>query len=320
MTKIFVLAIIALFITGQFRPATAKSELAEAQPNTSLRPSHMEVKVKEGTYFTFVLPDRLPDKYMKRIEEDEETYEHVIKSIPASDFTWFVNGVPGGNAVYGTITQDAHYPLMVRYDAPATLPDVNPVPIEARFNGSTYYKRDSSLPYQKETASVTITDDYQFTFVGYSTVGVLHMIDSSSCKIRISGKDAKLLGIQNYPPWSDWPPKAGGCAYTYPDKGGWKGLVDISGMASASMDVTRKKGTMHVLINLAPATGNTPAILSKCPGYTVPIPAHTFPAQPRTIEFEKSGDDIVVFYAGQSNKNEIKHIVNGEGFVVRIEH
>lgn len=275
----------------------------------------------------FQLGDLLPDKYSRRIDEEEEKYQEVIKLIPRNDVTWYANGVPGGNGLFGFIEQDGNNPLLAKYSAPANVPVNNPVRIEARLSGPLHLDADHVLSGVSGFSIVTIFDEYLYTFIGYDNIGgVFHMIDSSSCKIRIDGRNVTVSNIQNYPPWSDWPKKVEECNYTYPNKDSWKGLVEIAGMASGSVssdggsktDDISNEQLNHVNITLAPATGNTPVIDEKCTHDTRHVPGNTFPAQPRTIDFSTSKAGIKIRYLGVEGMNEISHMNKGEGWAIRV--
>lgn len=291
------------------------------QLNYSLTPQSAELYVNESQGFLLRLDDLLPEKYQTMIDEEEMSYEEVVRRMVAANaVTWYVNDIPGGNDVVGRVILNKDVPLAVRYFAPHQVPANSPVTIKARvsgkiFDGSNYTEGGEA------TAVVSIVDEYNYTFIGYSTSGVFHMIDSSSCKIRIDGKNVRIYGVQNYPPWSDWPEKAGGCTYTYPNKAGWKGLVEITGLAYGVADnggAANSDKLTHVMIGLLPAVGNTPGAISKCRGYTAPIPSQPLPAQPQTIEFDMNDYDVTIHFGGEQAKNQLKHIVRGEGFIVRI--
>lgn len=296
------------------------------QPNYTLDPENTELFVGESQGLQLQLSDYLPEKYQTMIEEEDMSYEAVIRLIPSSDITWKVNGKVNGDAISGYIYPNPNFPLSVIYQAPLNVPSTDPVKIEAHLAGSIYNGTDH-IDGASAFATVTIMDEYNFTFIGYSTSGVLHMIDSSSCKIAIKGTEVRVFDIINYPPWSDWPPKAGGCSYTYPNKDAWKGLVEILGMAygvanggennSVGEGTTQK--LTHVLISFLPATGNTPIVNSKCPGYTTTIRSGIYPAMPQTIDFDMDGYGTIIKFGGLQGRNEIRHIVNGEGFIIRVE-
>lgn len=297
------------------------------QPDYTIDPESAELFVGESQGFQLQLYDILPDKYQIMIEELEMNYEEVIKLMSKNDITWKVNGKVGGDAISGYVSPNPNFPLAVIYHAPLTVPSIDPVKIEAHISGKIYTGGTSHVDGASTYATVTIMDEYNFTFIGYSTSGVLHMIDSSSCKIAIKGTEVRVFDIHNYPPWSDWPSKAGGCSYTYPNKAAWKGLVEITGMAygiaNAGGNITVGEGInqklTHVSISLLPAVGNTPIAISKCPGYTTTVPSGAFPAMPQTIEFDMDGYDAIIKFGGLKGRNELRHIVNGEGFIIRMQ-
>ena len=299
------------------------------QLNYSVEPATADLHVGASRQFLFHLGDWLPDKYTDAIDEEELSYEAAVKLIPRSSITWYVNGIAGGNELFGYIDQDGNNPLKAKYTAPALVPVNDPVRIEARLAGVFTVGSGRTINGASGFASVTIYDDYRYTFIGYDDMGgVFHMIDSSSCQIRVSGKYVSMSDIQNYVPWSDWPKKSGECSYTYPDKDSWVGLVEISGMGSgtASSDGSGPNGDIdneevtHVHINLAPAFGNTPSFIEKCTRHESYVPRNRFPAQPTTIDFSRRQGGITIRYMGLEGVNELSHIHNGEGWVIRVLH
>jgi hypothetical protein len=297
------------------------------QLSSSLEPETAELHVNESQGFVFDLHGLLPDRYQNMVEEEDMSYEDVIKKIPATDIEWTVNDIPAGNDIVGRLLQNHSNPLIAVYFAPNTVPSIDPVQIKAHLKGTIHLAADDVATGVNAMATVSIVDEFRYTFIGYSKQGVLDMIDSSSCNIKVIGRNVSISGIQNYPVWSDWPARAGGCTYTYPNKAAWKGLVEITGMAYG---VVNSGGTnpvgegsveklTHVMISLLPALGNTPMSIAKCPGQTSTVPSMTMPAMPQSIEFDMNHYDVTIHFGGESAKNELNRINNGHGFIIRIE-
>lgn len=231
---------------------------------------------------------------------------------------WRVNGKKNGDAVHGTVAPGIGEAV---YTAPAQVPQSNPVTITVEME-MQWIKHPWKVVLPSE---IYIVDGgYRFTFIGISQGpgGVFQMIDSSSCQIVIEKDNARLEHIVNYVPWSDWPQKTkSGCSLTYTNKEGYKGLVEITGISSASVGAASETNPFtYVNISLLPAMGNTPGMIEKCPKSPArESPSFPLPAQPKYIKFQTDGTDIYIEYMGMKGKNELKYLKNGEGFTIRIK-
>lgn len=282
-----------------------------------------EATVKVGDQRMFAIHMFTPVQDFEEAEIWEIEYRHILyeegffdtKDLPV----WRVNGVKQGNAAIGTITtsNDGY----ATYTAPPHIPGDNPVTVSVEME-MDYVKRPVKIIL---TSPVYIIDrGFHFTFVMVSNHGgVFQSIDSSSCDIRILGKDkVDLVNIINHKPWSDWPTRnKGGCELTYPTPDAWKGQAEIAGMRGGMYTPpTENNPVASVMISLVPAMGNTPHIIEdcKCRGCRRTLPIMPLPAQPGYIKFEAGEEDIHIEYMGIKGKNEINWIKKGEGFIIRV--
>jgi hypothetical protein len=288
----------------------------------SLVPKEATVKVGEQRMFVIHMFTTVQDFDHAEIWEMEYRtilYEEGFfdtKDVPL----WRVNGIKNGNAIAGTIqTANDGY---ATYTAPAGIPKDNPVTVSVEME-MIYVKRPVKIVL---TSPVYIIDKgFHYTFVQVSIHnGVINVMDSSSCEIRVLENDKiELVNIINHKPWSDWPPKnKAGCTLEYPNRHTWKGQAEIAGMRGGMYTpATENKPVASVMVALAPAVGNTPHIIEdcKCRGCTRHnIEPQPLPAQPTYIRFEAGADDIEIEYMGIKGKNEIRRIRNGEGFIIRV--
>jgi len=217
----------------------------------------------------------------------------------------------------GTITR-SEYKYTATYTAPAAVPGT-PVKIMAKYIGLIPLADGSFAENIVAVTTADIYDEIRYTFTGYDKMGHLQMIDSASCDIRAySSGDVELHNIQNPTPWCDWPAKIGQCSYDYPDKTGWKGLVEITGMTAATLDrpATDAEGT-KITISLAPTLGGSPPYTAHCKGDTRKVPPFPVPAYPTSIQLELlPTGDIRVGYGPGGGLNTVSRIQNGQGFSI----
>jgi len=275
-------------------------------------PRHSSIKVGQQHTFVLAVSGAYPDG--KQYSSDASFWkEHTVE--------WSVDGTLGGTATSGRITPIGAYEMNgAIYTAPTVIPAM-PVEIKAKYFGKISMGPGSFVENVISLATTDIYDEFHFSFTGYDRMGHLEMIDSSSCDIRAySSGNVDLYNIQNYPPWSDWPSHIGQCSYDYPDKTGWKGLIQIAGMSSGLF--TRRPATSpgtpasaRILIVLTPATGSTPRYTAHCKGGTRNVPSYPMQAFPASINLElMPTQDIRVTYGSASGLNTYGEIRNGQGF------
>ncbi|MFI5186851.1 MAG: hypothetical protein ACHQF0_09015, partial [Chitinophagales bacterium] len=133
-----------------------------------------QAKVKVGKQLNLVIVCTYPGR----------SGEFTQKTIPKINFSTYVNGVRGGNAVVGTVTpiRGNNY-RNANYNAPGTVPDNNPVAVSVEASNITFNGRKYSK--LKLVSNILVYDKaYKITVIGYNKQQVLtcvvRSIDSSS--------------------------------------------------------------------------------------------------------------------------------------------
>jgi len=282
-----------------------------------LYPVNSRIKVGKQQHFTLVISGIYPDgkRYSGRNGSGAFWKDHMVE--------WSVNGVEGGDDISGKIIRSAApYVNNAVYTAPAVLP-TKPVEIMAKYMGRVALADGTIAEHIITLATVDIYDEIHYSFTGYDKVGHLEMIDSSSCDIRAySSGEIGLNNIQNYLPWSDWPERIGQCSYDYPDKTGWKGMVQIDGMATASFQRSEAvspgaPASGKILVVLKPAMGSSPPYTVHCKGQSTKVPSFPVQANPANIQLEMvPSGGIYVKYGSAGGMNTYKDIHGGQGFSI----
>lgn len=293
-----------------------------AATSFAIIPNPAKVKINQSQPFWLTICGTYPNGKQYASEADAQA-----NFWPGHKVEWSVDGYPGGNDKVGWIKPYASDGLNIAiYTAPAALPD-RVVEIESKYVGLVPMGPSSMAESVGSHAIADIYDEFHYTFTGYDKVGHMYMIDSANCDIEAfsSGK-VTLSNIQNPTPWSDWPPKVAKCSYEYPDKTGWKGMVQIEGMSSGTIE---KSGGVTgymppgviVTVQLTPAMGSSPTYTEHCPDANKKVPSMPVPASPQSIKFNAMQDgNILVFIHGGVTFSPIQNIRNGQGFYLSITH
>ena len=279
-------------------------------------PANISMKVGTKQLFTLVISGTYPDGKHYGGREGARSFwkEHNV------EWSFYL---PIGIDVTGTIVQSERpFVFSATYTAPDVIPS-RPVTIEGKYMGFVALADGSFADGVFSLATVDVYDDFHYSFTGYDKVGHLEMIDSSGCDIRAysSGK-IELSNLQNHTPWSDWPAKIGQCSYDYPDKTGWKGMVEIAGLGSGTLqrpypDVPGQPTVKKILITLAPAMGSSPPYTVHCKGVTSKVPSYPVQARPTDIQLELNlSGDIYIMYGSAGGLNTLKDIRGGQGFEI----
>ncbi|HEY8733802.1 MAG TPA: hypothetical protein VIL90_04500 [Puia sp.] len=174
---------------------------------------------------------------------------------------WSVNGNPGGNATVGTISGSTYN---VTYTAPAKVPSVNPVEVQAelpfalKFHGVTFNKL-------LLISHINVTDNEKYLLeirITESTPPFVYT-DSSSIIFDINSDQTVLISdIANFAPKCN-PSSAtlSGCTATWiPDAIGEVNVVSVTGVIDASVPGIRK---LYLTVN---HTGTvSPKFTQACP-------------------------------------------------------
>jgi hypothetical protein len=314
------------FISGEIKHFSqyCRSNDFEINPGTA------QARVNNIIYLhvmSGIFPDRLGETFdITSPQTTQEQLDAFRRFQDEISFAWYVNNVNNGNSVYGTITPSGTPRLgssfMINYNAPAVMPEENPVTVKVVMRGPITLANGIVLDHAEATAKITIIDEFRYTFYGQSTRGILHMRDSSSCIIKLDGKNVTVSDIRNYPAWSDWPANPDGCNWNYTNKDNWKGLVEIGGVASAVYAGRSPRNPVAVInITLVPAMGNTPSAIVTCPGGSpTNVPSMPTQAMPNYIRFDIDEENkVIVHYGNRTGVNELKAISGGDGFIIRIK-
>jgi hypothetical protein len=189
-----------------------------------ISPAQVKVKVGKSIY-PIVTYNSIPDDGIDDLaplptanpspatgEEDLAPLPTPQKKFPS--LKWFVNGVPNGNSITGTIKiLDSRY---AKYTAPAIVPDANPVAVTAELKGMTFKDNVTGTNFKDLTlvSNVTVYDKaYQITVIGiwkdipketlgdnyYKKMGIGEEIitDTSSFILHLNGNKSNVTNIQN---------------------------------------------------------------------------------------------------------------------------
>jgi len=290
----------------------------------TLRPGFTRVKVKQEKLFILTISGTYPDgkRYRSGVEANAFFW-------PGHPVEWSVAGVIGGNDVVGHIHSfSADNMNGAIYTAPVAVP-ADLVTVTARYVGSLDKAVGVTALDAISVATVDIYDEYHYNFTGYDQVGHLYMIDSSTCEIEVySSGIARIDHIHNPLPWSDWPAKVGKCSYEYPDKTGWKGMVEISGINWGVFQRTpgglsnQPNPTTRILIDLKSTMGSSPTYKEHCPGFNKTVPSYPVSAQPVTINLEllQGTSDIKINYGPASGVNTLTQMRGNQGYSISVTH
>jgi hypothetical protein len=253
-----------------------------------------------------LVTDLVPDKY----GDIKTNRQEVIENFYANEkFRWYVNDIENGDAVNGKISfkDFTSHGMLATYIAPATIPPINPVKVTVEMDGPITLNNGVTLGSVSASAHITVIgDQYHFTYIHIDEGdGCYFLVDSSSCIVNMEKTNVSISNIINYKPWSDWP-NCDKCKWEWTNKQTIKGLVEINGMASAMVTPPNDQGSAtKVYISLVPAMGNTPSAIAHCKGGDHTIPSMPLPADPKYINFDIDGDDLVIHYQGKTARNEL---------------
>jgi len=222
---------------------------------------------------------------------------------------WTVNGIVNGDYDVGTVTRSTfNLPAGVSgtnlteatYKAPAVVPSNNPVAVSVQV-----YSNQKNKKLLLTSNINIIGDQYHLTYIHIDENGCYFLVDSSSCIINMQKENVSISNIINYKPWSDWPQCDKACRDEWTNKETIKGGVEITGIASSTITPASNGALPNVNIVFLPAMGNTPSEIIHCKDGDRPIPSMPRPADPRMINFDIDGDDVVIHYAGKTSRNEL---------------
>jgi hypothetical protein len=181
-------------------------------------------------------------------EDDLAPLPEPQKKFPS--LKWFVNGLPNGNAVTGTLK--ISYNRIATYTAPSTVPDANPVAVTAELKGMSFKDNVTGTNFKDLTlvSNVTVYDKaYQITVIGiwkdlrrdalgadyYRKMGVGEQIitDTSSFILHLNGNKSSVTDIENM--FKDSIINRGKCTMTLLNEAIATGAIQIDGIESITV-------------------------------------------------------------------------------------
>lgn len=212
---------------------------------------------------------------------------------------WTANGIVNGDiSTVGSVSKQGNN--IAIYKAPTVVPSGNPVAVSVQIYSD---KKNKKLLL---TSNINVIgDQYHFTYIHIDENGCYFLVDSSSCIINMQKDKVSISNIINYKPWSDWPQCDKPCKTTWTNKESLKGVVEIIGITGSSVTPASEGALPNVNIAFAPAMGNTPSESVTCKDHSFNVPSMPRMADPKAINFDIDGDDVIIHYAGKTSRNEL---------------
>lgn len=240
---------------------------------------------------------------------------------------WFVNAVPNGNSITGTIKR--YDKVIADYTAPKIVPDANPVAVTAELKGISFKDNVTGKTFKDLSlvSNITVYDQaYQITVIGiwkdlrrekmgadyYAKAGVGEQIitDTSSFILHVNGNKSYVTDIQNM--FKDSIINRGRCTLTLLNEPSVTGIIHISGIESITVtpaEPSRQK-SRGITIKFKKPAIVMPDVFMECKGATINnrnvlgfIPI----GFPQTISFMES--ELKDYWADKAGMNEYKVII-----------
>ncbi|MEO5942409.1 MAG: hypothetical protein ABIP30_15600 [Ferruginibacter sp.] len=265
-----------------------------------ISPAYARVKIKGSV--------RLKLRFITEgFENDELT---PLGSMIQNPFSWAVNGILKGNSAVGLISTSESFSAI--YQAPATVPDQNPVDIanelklvlnEGQKSGKKILLNSKILVYDN-AYEVTIVHSIKEERNG-SELGAVNYMDTGSCVISIDGKNSKIIEKVNKNTAATWG-YTGKCITTKLKSG--PGTVHILGAQSIKVIPPAAPGdNSWIAVEFVRAPTILPLLQFKCPPvggqgdwYTGTsavgnaMAAQLIQAFPQRVRFEaKEGEQVI---------------------------
>ncbi len=163
----------------------------------SLVPSNAKVKVSKKVYLQIVKTD--PPGENGDPGNNMVLIPLRTRGQGSNRKTWSVNGIVGGNSLWGTVAQNTL--ISADFTAPTNVPDRNPVEVSVQANADFTFN-NNTFHTLTLISNITIYDKaYEITVIGHNQQNVLQCtittIDSSSCILQLNGDRSKIQDIQN---------------------------------------------------------------------------------------------------------------------------
>ncbi len=230
------------------------------------------------------------------------------KSIPKTiKFSTYVNGIRGGNGVVGTVSSVAGQTIRnIKYTAPASVPNNNPVALSVEASNITFNRRTYSK--LKLISNITIIDKaFEILVTGHNEQKAgrctITGIDTATCILQLAGSRTRLLDIYNIP----FKITISNCNCNIRETNPGKSVGPINIVGAQKIDVVPANPpqkpyamvTIYFIRNPADIKGLT---ADPCKGEVyIPVP-FVVPAVPFVLQFEAKDEEQTIMKGGD-NKN-----------------
>lgn len=240
---------------------------------------------------------------------------------------WFVNGVPNGNSITGTIKiLDSR---LAKYTAPAIVPNANPVAVTAELKGITFKDNITGTTFKDLTlvSNVTVYDKaYQITVIGIwkdirrekmgadyyqkANVGEQIITDTSTFILHLNGNKSSVTNIENM--FKDSIINRGKCTLTLLNEATATGVIQIDGIESITVvpaDPPRQL-SRGITIKFKRPKIVMPDVFMECKGAAISnrnILGMMQIGFPQTISFMEN--ELKDYWAEKAGMNEYKVII-----------
>jgi hypothetical protein len=302
-----------------------------------IKPAQAKVKVSKKMYI-FVTYNYVPDDNTDDLaplptpkpttatdEDDLAPLPVPEKKIPS--LKWFVNGIPNGNAVTGTLKITDN--RLATFTAPATVPDANPVAVTAELKGVSFKDNVTGKTFRDLTlvSNITIYDKaYQITVVGIwkdirrekmgadyyqkANVGEQIITDTSTFILHLNGNKSSVTNIENM--FKDSIINRGKCTLTLLNEATATGVIQIDGIESITVvpaDPPRQL-SRGITIKFKKPKIVMPDVFMECKGATINnrnILGMMQIGFPQTISFMEN--ELKDYWAEKARINEYQVII-----------
>jgi hypothetical protein len=302
----------------------------------------VQAKVKVGKSKNLVVTyNSVPDEEedlapLPTPKKSTNTDEDDLAPLPATNkifpsLKWFVNAVPNGNAVTGTLKITDN--RLATFTAPASLPDANPVAVTAELKGISFKDNVTGKTFKDLTlvSNITIYDKaYQITVIGIwkdirrekmgadyyrrANVGEQIITDSSTFILHLNGIKSSVTNIENM--FKDSIINRGKCTLTLLNEATATGVIQIDGIESITVvpaDPPRQL-SRGITIKFKKPKIVMPDVFMECKGATISnrdILGMMQIGFPQTISFMEN--ELKDYWAGQAGMNEYQVIIKPLG-------
>ena len=244
---------------------------------------------------------------------------------------WFVNGVPNGNSITGTIKiLDSR---IAKYTAPAIVPNANPVAVTAELKGISFKDNVSGKTFKDLTlvSNITVYDiAYKITVIGIwkdirrekmgadyyqkANVGEQIITDTSTFILHLNGNKSSVTNIENM--FKDSIINRGKCTLTLLNEATATGVIQIDGIESITVvpaDPPRQL-SRGITIKFKRPKIVMPDVFMECKGATISnrnILGMMQIGFPQTISFMEN--ELKDYWAEKAGMNEYQVIIKPLG-------